>query len=331
MDYRPGGAAVEQLLGEYDGQGKAIREYAWLKHIPVAMWVTDPANPSGAPLVYFIHTDHLNTPRVVVDRNGKTRWRWMSEPFGTTAPETNPSGLGDFTQNLRMPGQYADAESGLWYNYFRYYDSTTGRYSQSDPIGLDGGVNPYAYVGGNPLSYVDPSGLVCQNSKDGITTCMNPAGPVFKLPTPFGFPTSLGPDDAFYHFYDIGRGIGCADPASVFQAIANNPTPGDPRPATPTGTTNNAVVLWQDNIVTSYLTSDLVTGAPLEVNITGTIGLFGPGYVVRYVENGVAHTAGEGLNYKQSNIGTKTLQRAANQLLWGRQMSQLIEQCGCKK
>ena len=105
-----------QLLGECDGQGKAIREYACLKHIPVAMWVTDPANPSGAPLVYFIHTDHLNTPRVVMDRNGKTRWRWMSEPFGTTAPETNPSALGNFVQNLRMPGQYADAESGLWYN-----------------------------------------------------------------------------------------------------------------------------------------------------------------------------------------------------------------------
>ena len=148
-----------QLLGEYDGQGKPIREYAWLKHIPVAMWAADPANPSGAPLVYFIHTDHLNTPRVVVDRNGKTRWRWLAEPFGTTAPETNPSGLGDFVQNLRMPGQYADAESGLWYNYFRYYDSTTGRYSQSDPIGLDGGINGYSYAGANPVSMIDPDGL----------------------------------------------------------------------------------------------------------------------------------------------------------------------------
>ena len=149
-----------QLLGEYDGQGKPIREYAWLKHIPVAMWVTDPANPNGAPLVYFIHTDHLNTPRVVVDRNGKTRWRWLAEPFGTTAPETNPSGLGDFTQNLRMPGQYADAESGLWYNFARYYDRTTGRYSQSDPIGLDGGsASPYTYVDGSPLKYIDNNGL----------------------------------------------------------------------------------------------------------------------------------------------------------------------------
>ena len=149
-----------QLLGEYDGQGKPIREYAWLKHIPVAMWAADPANPSGAPLVYFIHTDHLNTPRVVVDRNGKTRWRWLAEPFGTTAPETNPSGLGDFTQNLRMPGQYADAESGLWYNYSRSYDSTTGRYSQSDSVGLAGGsASTYTYVDGNPLVFVDPLGL----------------------------------------------------------------------------------------------------------------------------------------------------------------------------
>ena len=121
--------------------------------------MTDPENPSGAPLVYFIHTDHLNTPRVVVDRNGKTRWRWMSEPFGTTAPETNLSGLGDFVQNLRMPGQYADAESGLFYNYFRYYYRTTGRYTQSDLIGLAGGINTYAYVDGDPLTGTDPLGL----------------------------------------------------------------------------------------------------------------------------------------------------------------------------
>ena len=148
-----------QLLGEYDQTGKALREYVWLDGTPVAMFTSDPANASNPPLTYFIHADHLNTPRIVVDRNGAKRWRWLAEPFGTTAPETNPDGLGVFTQNLRMPGQYADAESGLWYNYFRSYDSASGRYAQSDLIGLAGGSpSTYTYVDGNPLRATDPNG-----------------------------------------------------------------------------------------------------------------------------------------------------------------------------
>jgi RHS repeat-associated protein len=132
----------------------------WLRDTPMAMFTPDPANPSGEPLVYFIHSDHLNTPRVVVDRQNRVRWRWLAEPFGTSAPETNPSGLGVFTQNLRFPGQYADPESGLFYNYHRYYAAAGGSYTQSDPIGLAGGVNTYQYVAGNPNSYTDPQGLL---------------------------------------------------------------------------------------------------------------------------------------------------------------------------
>ncbi|WP_073465792.1 RHS repeat domain-containing protein [Rhizobacter sp. OV335] len=151
-----------QLLGEYDQTGKPLREYVWLDNIPVAMFMPDPANasnPNAAPLVFYIHADHLNAPRIVVDQNGAKRWRWLAEPFGTTAPETNPEGLGVFTQNLRFPGQYADAESGLWYNHFRYLDSSKGRYTQSDPAGLVGGINTFAYVDGNPLMLMDPNGL----------------------------------------------------------------------------------------------------------------------------------------------------------------------------
>jgi len=149
-----------ELLGEYDQTGAAIREYVWLGNIPIAMFLPDLANPTGEPLVYFIHTDHLNAPRIVVDRDGHQRWRWFSEPFGATAPETNPEGLGAFTQNLRFPGQYVDVESGLWYNYFRNYDSSAGRYAQSDPLGLAGGsLSPYVYVLSEPTKLTDPTGL----------------------------------------------------------------------------------------------------------------------------------------------------------------------------
>ena len=149
-----------QLLGEYDPQGRAIREYVWLDDVPVAVFMPDPADSAGAPLVHFIHTDHLNTPRVVVDREGRQRWSWMAEPFGTTAPLTNSAGLGDFSFNLRFPGQYADEESGLFYNWNRYYRREGGDYTQSDPIGLAGGSSStYTYASNNPLSWIDPMGL----------------------------------------------------------------------------------------------------------------------------------------------------------------------------
>jgi RHS repeat-associated protein len=144
-----------QLVGEYDNTGQAIREYVWLGSTPIAVFTP---NGSNAPNVYFIHVDHLNTPRIVVDSTNQTRWRWLAEPFGNTLPENDPNGLGAFTLNLRFPGQYFDSESGLHYNYFRDYDASVGRYVQSDPIGLQGGINTYAYVEGNPLSYVDPNG-----------------------------------------------------------------------------------------------------------------------------------------------------------------------------
>lgn len=147
-----------QLLGEYNASGTAIREYVWLGNVPVAVFTPDPANGANPPLVYYIHTDHLATPRIVLDKSGNQRWNWMAEPFGTTAPNNNPSSLGAFAFNLRFPGQYADQESGLFYNYFRDYDASTGRYVQSDPIGLDGGINTYAYVSGYPIGLVDPRG-----------------------------------------------------------------------------------------------------------------------------------------------------------------------------
>jgi RHS repeat-associated protein len=109
--------------------------------------------------LYFIHPDHLNTPRLIADKDQKTVWRWnQQEPFGVTVPDENPSGVGAFEFPLRFPGQYADRETNLTYNAFRDYDPGIGRYGQSDPIGLHGGLNTYLYGNGDPLRFVDPRG-----------------------------------------------------------------------------------------------------------------------------------------------------------------------------
>jgi RHS repeat-associated protein len=109
---------------------------------------------------YYIHADQLDTPRQITDTNGAVVWQWDNlDPFGNNMANENPNGAGQFSFNLRFPGQYFDRETSLNYNINRDYDPAIGRYIQSDPIGLRGGVNTYTYVEGNPLSYVDPLGL----------------------------------------------------------------------------------------------------------------------------------------------------------------------------
>jgi RHS repeat-associated protein len=126
---------------------------------PVAVNVT--ATP-GAAQVYYIDSDHLNTPRVITDANNNIVWQWdNSDPFGGNVPQEDPGNTGTRLEfNLRFPGQYFDKETGLHYNYFRTYDPAGGIFTTSDPMGLLAGINTYAYVGGNPISFVDPTGLI---------------------------------------------------------------------------------------------------------------------------------------------------------------------------
>ncbi len=107
--------------------------------------------------MFFVHTDHLGTPAVMTDMNQNVVWERQQTPFGETVTQTDTT-----IQPQRFPGQYEDSETGYYYNYFRDYDPSIGRYLQSDPIGLRGGLNTYGYVYQNPLSYTDPRGLaVC--------------------------------------------------------------------------------------------------------------------------------------------------------------------------
>ena len=159
------------LIGEYQSDGTPIREYVYHDNTPAAL--LDYRDNANSPEVYWYHTDHLGTPQVVTDQQGNIVWQARYSPFGTAEIQVSL-----IDQPLRFPGQYFDEESGLHYNYFRYYDPATGRYLRSDPIGLDGGVNTYAYVQGSPLGFSDPSGLdrICGQGKTWIPsrqTCIS--------------------------------------------------------------------------------------------------------------------------------------------------------------
>ena len=105
--------------------------------------------------------DHLNTPRAIEDATQKVVWRWdQQEPFGNSPANDDPDGDSvNFTFQLRFPGQYSDAETSLAYNYYRNYDPSLGRFSESDPLGIFAGVNTYVYVNGKPVGYIDAFGL----------------------------------------------------------------------------------------------------------------------------------------------------------------------------
>ncbi len=142
------------LIGERDASGVWLREYIWLGARPLMMII--PAKGATAEARYAIHVDHSGAPTAMTSEDGTVVWTWERGPYGEGAPVTTIPGL---TLNVRMPGQYFDAESGYFYNNARYYDPRSGRFLQPDPAGEAGsGPSLYSYTRGDPVNYVDPSG-----------------------------------------------------------------------------------------------------------------------------------------------------------------------------
>lgn len=152
-----------QLLGEY---GATNREYVYLGNIPVAN--LDSAGSTVS--IAYVTADQLGTPRAVADGSGNNLWTWAYQ--GNVWGEQQPTSNG-YAYNLRLPGQYFDQESGFSYNVNRDYDPSTGRYVESDPLGLVGGVSTYTYVASNPLNALDALGLLTYISRNGNNITFN--------------------------------------------------------------------------------------------------------------------------------------------------------------
>ena len=152
-----GSTLVAEIDGTDDEGAKVTAQYVYLDgHRAVAKLEGRRA--------YAIHGDQLGTPLMMTDADGEIVWRAEHTPFGEAR-----IGIEKVRLDLRLPGQYADAESGTHYNYFRDYDPGTGRYVTSDPIGLAGGANTYAYALADPLGRSDPLGLDSLTLSGGLT------------------------------------------------------------------------------------------------------------------------------------------------------------------
>lgn len=179
--YSPDGNLLSETGRRIDRKQIFARDYLWLGNIPLAQ-IERKVRADGStvsvnsdsgrnqPRVTYIESDRMGVPKQGRDANGEIVWRWVRDAYGSGAGkqvraerlgvDQDPDGDGRSVKiPLRLPGQYHDRESNLYYNHNRDYDPRTGRYIQSDPLGLAAGSNRYTYVVADPVNKYDPTGL----------------------------------------------------------------------------------------------------------------------------------------------------------------------------
>ena len=220
------GGTAEVTVDQRTGGGLFQRLGTWTLAPGATITLTDNAN--GAVVadaiklvasgdesadIYYIHPDHLGTPQVITGNPADPQqtppqvvWQASYDPFGQADITTET-----ITSNLRFPGQYFDAETGLHYNYYRDYDPGTGRYIESDPIGLVGGQDTYGYVNQNPGRYTDQLGLLAPSIPSKVATGVAPRLGLASL-GPLGLGIAIG--------VEIGELI-FPDPQASFEGDSN--------------------------------------------------------------------------------------------------------------
>ncbi len=155
------GTDTIRVIDEGKGKGKNTGT-------PLAADAGYALNNAETRAVYYFHCDHLGTPQAMTDQNGNVVWKADYKPFGEVTLTTSA-----VENNFRFPGQYFDEETGLHYNWHRYYNPETGRYLRTDPIEFSGGdTNFYGYGLNNPIRLINPTGLAWTTVDAHIRTCL---------------------------------------------------------------------------------------------------------------------------------------------------------------
>ncbi|HKT73408.1 MAG TPA: RHS repeat-associated core domain-containing protein [Steroidobacteraceae bacterium] len=289
----------------------------------------DYSSGRGNPGIF--HQDPLQTVTGLSGHDGQAVSALVTDPFGEFlsflgAAATPPANGATTRSELSYAGRDRDFDAHLFYMRARYYDPFIGRFLSEDPLGFAAGPNFYTYANNNPVNGNDPSGKDT-NCVGSSCTFSVPGAFSIPFPRPPGYPDTINSDSTFHHFYNVQVGAGSLGVAPLTQGLINNPTPGNPIPATVAGTENDAtptsarpglnlldaVSSFGNDLgeganyspVISYVRTDPATGGTVVLNVTQPGHPLFPGVVARYVSQdqtggSVVNNVGEGSGFLQS-------------------------------